>query len=189
MKLRIISGLLKGRFISVSDKGEFRPTSERTRESLSQIIQPYLDNARIADICAGSGAFGFEMISRGAVHADFVELDRMRAAAIRKNAGELGIEDKCTVINNDVNYFLEKTSGSYDLIFFDPPYDDQTLKNLVSRLCERLNPDGILLYESRKMRRTDTTYSLTPDNQPFEIRTFGDTMVSFFKNPAIKSAQ
>jgi 16S rRNA (guanine966-N2)-methyltransferase len=185
MRLRIIAGLLKGRFISVSDKGEFRPTSERTRESLSQIIQPYLDNARVADICAGSGAFGFEMISRGAVHADFVERDRMRAAAIRKNAGVLDIEDKCTVINNDVTYFLEKTTSTYDLIFFDPPYDDQALKNVVPGLCSRLNPDGILLYESRKMRRTDTTYSITPDYQPFEIRTFGDTMVSFFKNPAV----
>lgn len=189
MKLRIISGLLKGRFISVSDKGEFRPTSERTRESLSQIIQSHLENARVADICAGSGAFGFEMISRGAEHADFVERDRMRAAAIRKNADELNIEDKCTIINNDVNYFLEKTSGTYDLIFFDPPYDDQALKSVVSRLCERLNPDGILLYESRKMRRTDTTYSVTPGNQPFEIRTFGDTMVSFFKNPVNISSQ
>jgi 16S rRNA (guanine966-N2)-methyltransferase len=189
MKLRIISGLLKGRFISVSDKGEFRPTSERTRESLSQIIQPYLDNARVADICAGSGAFGFEMISRGAVHADFVERDRMRAAAIRKNAAELDIEDKCTVVNNDLNYFLEKTTGTYDLIFFDPPYDDQELKSAVSKLCSRLNPDGILLYESRKMRRTDTTFSVTPDNQPFEIRTFGDTMVSFFKKPVVTSTQ
>jgi len=187
MKLRIISGLLKGRFISVSDKGEFRPTSERTRESLSQIIEPYLDNAYVADVCAGSGAFGFEMISRGAVHADFVEQDRMRAAAIRKNAADLGIEDKCTVINNDVTWFLEKTTATYDLIFFDPPYDDNALKSVVSILCSRLNPDGILLYESRKMRRTDTAYSVRPDNQPFEIRTFGDTMVSFFKNPGVVS--
>jgi 16S rRNA (guanine966-N2)-methyltransferase len=189
MKLRIISGLLKGRFITVSDKGEFRPTSERTRESLSQIIQPYLDNAQVADICAGSGAFGFEMISRGAAHADFIELDRMRAAAIRKNSGDLDIEDKCTVINKDVNYFLEKTTSTYDLIFFDPPYDDPALKNAVPRLCNRLNPEGILLYESRKMRRTDATYSVTPDNQPFEIRTFGDTMISFFRNPTIVSPQ
>lgn len=183
MKLRIISGLLKGRFINVSDNGGFRPTSERTRESLSQIIEQYLDSARVADICAGSGAFGFEMISRGAVHADFIERDRMRAAAILKNAAVLDIQSKCTVINNDVHYFLEKTIGTYDLIFFDPPYDDLDLKSVVPALCSRLNPDGILLYESRKMRRTDTTYSLTPDNQPFDIRTFGDTMVSFFKKP------
>jgi 16S rRNA (guanine966-N2)-methyltransferase len=189
MKLRIISGLYKGRFISVSDKGGFRPTSERTRESLSQIILPYLENARVADICAGSGAFGFEMISRGALHADFIERDRMRAAEIRKNAAALGIEDKCTIINIDVTYFFEKTTGTYDLIFFDPPYDDQVLKDVVPSLCTRLNPDGILLYESRKMRRTDAAYSVTQDNQPFEIRTFGDTMVSFFKKPETTSAQ
>jgi len=189
MKLRIISGLYKGRFISVSDKGEFRPTSERTRESLSQIIEPHIDNARVADICAGSGAFGFEMISRGAVHADFIECDRMRAAAIRKNAAALEIEDKCTIINNDVDYFLEKTNSTYDLIFFDPPYDDQTLKGAVSSLCSRLNPDGILLYESRKMRRSDSAYSATQDIQPFEIRTFGDTMVSFFKKTVSTSTQ
>jgi 16S rRNA (guanine966-N2)-methyltransferase len=180
MKLRIISGLLKGRFVIVPDSTDFRPTSERTRESLAEIIKNQLPGKRVADFCAGSGAMGFEMVSRGAAHVDFIEIDRNRAAIINKNAQNLGISQCCHVITKDIRSFLQNTSELYDVIFFDPPYDNDELKDMISTLLLRLTETGIVVYEFRKMR-TSKLISL-PDKKviPYDSRAFGDTIVEFY---------
>lgn len=180
MKLRIISGLLKGRFITVPDSTDFRPTSERTRESLAEIVKVHLPGKRVADFCAGSGAMGFEMISRGAAHADFVEMDRNRAAIINKNAQDLGISECCRVITKDIRSFLQDTSELYDVIFFDPPYDNDELKDMTSFLLTRLTETGIMVYEFRKMRMSKMATVPEKRDIPYDSRTYGDTAVEFY---------
>jgi 16S rRNA (guanine966-N2)-methyltransferase len=180
MKLRIISGFLKGRFITVPDSTDFRPTSERTRESLAEIIKAHLPGKRVADFCAGSGAMGFEMISRGATHVDFVEMDKNRAATINKNALGLGISECCRVITKDIRSFLKDSSELYDLIFFDPPYDNDELKDMTSSLLKRLTEAGIMIYEFRKIRTSKIAVLPETRDVPYDSRTYGDTVVEFY---------
>ena len=106
MKLRIISGELKGRYVVVGDGIDIRPTQERVRESVAEIVKRRLRGAAVADLCAGSGAFGFEMASRGAASVDFVEADKRAAVNIRENADALGVADRVRVVRDDVRKFV-----------------------------------------------------------------------------------
>lgn len=177
MRLRIISGKIRGRFINIPENGvQFRPTLERTRQSVAEIIKTCLPDAIVADVCAGSGAFGFEMVSRGAKRVDFVEKDHRRAELLMQNAKLLGIADQCRFISQDARSFVTRSKELYDVIFYDPPYSDEGLQLLVSDLLKLLAADGILVYE----RRAKSPISAKIEAQPYDIRVFGDTVVEFF---------
>ncbi len=180
MKLRIISGLLKGRYITLPDSKDFRPTLERTRESIAEIIKLQIPEKRVADICAGSGAMGFELLSRGASKVDFIERDRNRAELIKRNAQAFGVANDCQVINRDVRSFLKNNKDTYDIIYYDPPYDNEELKNEISPLLEKLNDDGIMLYELRKIRKIKENDLQQHKTMLYDSRTFGDTVVEFY---------
>ena len=178
MNLRIIAGTLKGRVIRIPEKQvSFRPTLERARQSIADMLTPLLPGCSGADLCAGSGAFGFEMISRGAKTVDFVENDRLRAESIRATATTFGIQGQCRIIMQGVAAFAASESGPYDIIFFDPPYDDAGMADLVPSLMRRLNPNGILLFQRRRVR------SAGPDRESRapEVKIFGDTAVEIHR--------
>ena len=187
MKLRIVAGSLKGRTLSFPPNDtEFRPTLERARTSVADMLQRWLSGAVTADLCAGSGAFGFEMLSRGAASVDFVESDRRRAEAIRKAAERFGVADQCRIIAQDVHGFTQRCSKRYDIIFYDPPYDDHALAGvMVPVLMGLLSANGVLVYQRRKIRgekagagRTETL---------FDTRIFGDTIVDFYRSAEQKN--
>lgn len=180
MRLRIISGQLKGRYISISESKDFRPTLERTRESVAEIIKGIIPDSIVADICAGSGAMGIELLSRGASQVDFVEKDRKRAELIRKNVLDLEIGDRCQIFPRDVKNFLKDSSREYDIIFYDPPYDNEELKTIVELLINRLSAKGILVYEQRRNRKSSGTPASDSVIKPYDTRIFGDTVVTFF---------
>jgi len=182
MKLRIISGELKGRYVQVPDSIGFRPTLERTRESVAEILKKRLKNGvRAADFCAGSGSFGFEMLSRGAVSVDFVEQEKASALRISENAKRFGVEDRINVICSDVSKFIDNKAASYDLIFYDPPYDDEKLAQLVPDILELLRDGGVLVYERK--RRHGEKKAAAPDSKKnmFDARIFSDTVVEFYE--------
>lgn len=180
MRLRIIAGTLKGRFINIPERNtEFRPTLERTRQSIIEIIKFDLPGAVTADVCAGSGAFGFEMISRGALRVDFVEKDSHRAELLMKNSRMLSVSDRCRCIIGDVKSFVNKSKGSYQIIFYDPPYADEALALLVPDLLKLLTPDGILVYE--RALRSNFLQNSPVNEFCFDSRDFGDTAVEFFR--------
>ncbi|NLG16159.1 MAG: methyltransferase domain-containing protein [Fibrobacter sp.] len=176
MKLRIISGKLRGRLLYLPDKGnDFRPTLERTRESVAEIIKSNLPDAVAVDLCAGSGAFGFEMLSRGCARVDFVEKDLRRAAQIKSNAEKLGVTESCRIYTQDVKAFLKKSGSRYDLIFYDPPYGMEDLAGLVPEIINLLAQDGILVYERSRAEQWKIPIV------PFDSRVFGDTVVEFYR--------
>jgi 16S rRNA (guanine966-N2)-methyltransferase len=180
MRLRIIAGTLKGRFITIPERNtEFRPTLERTRQSVIEIIKYHLPGAVTADVCAGSGAFGFEMISRGALRVDFVEKDRRRADLLVKNSRILSVSDLCRCIVGDVKLFIKRYKGPYQVIFYDPPYADEALALLVPDLLKLLAPDGILVYE-RALKHNFLQNSPVHEFC-FDSRDFGDTVVEFYR--------
>ncbi|MDO5576238.1 MAG: 16S rRNA (guanine(966)-N(2))-methyltransferase RsmD [Fibrobacter sp.] len=178
MKFRIISGEFRGRVLHAPDCGKaFRPTLERTRESVSEIIKNIVDGARAADLCSGSGAFGFEMLSRGASKVDFVEKDRKRFDYIKKNAEILGITNQCSFFNSDVNRFIRNSGGGYDIIYYDPPYSLQELQNLVPDILQLLSPDGILIHEHSSVSGNETGAELIA----YDTRSYGNTIIDFYK--------
>jgi 16S rRNA (guanine966-N2)-methyltransferase len=180
MKLRIVSGFLGRRYITIPKQARnFRPTLEKNRSAIADSIQARIGGASVADMCSGSGAFGFEMLSRGAAHADFVEIDRERSQALRDNARLLGVEPLCGIFTTDIRTFLKKCSAKYDIVFFDPPYDDTAMAHLVPSLTHLLSANGILISERRKQATPDSAAGpMTPAK--YRSRTYGDTVFDMF---------
>jgi len=123
--LRIVAGRLRGRRLSVPSDPSLRPTSDKVREALFNILGQDLTGFDVLDLYAGSGAFGFEAISRGARRAIFVEASSATALALRRSAEELGVEHEARVIVGRVENVLDRArlGGPFHVIFADPPYD------------------------------------------------------------------
>jgi 16S rRNA (guanine966-N2)-methyltransferase len=121
---RIIAGAAGGRRILVPPKGT-RPTSDRVREALFSALDadPGLDGAAVLDLCAGSGALGLEALSRGAVHALFVESDRRAAGVLRRNTDALGLAGAQVRMAPAAAVLAERAERAYDVVLVDPPYD------------------------------------------------------------------
>ena len=178
MKLRIISGTLSRRYITVDKSAQrFRPTQERVRQSVAETLKPRIPGSHAADFCAGSGAMGIELVSRGASHVDFVDDDRSRCQSIARHCEAFGIGAQCTVITRDIRRYLD-TGASYDIIFYDPPYGDAALAALVPALASHLSKGGVLVYE-RDSRAAPQGGALPAGGFRFEERTYGDTVVEY----------
>jgi 16S rRNA (guanine966-N2)-methyltransferase len=121
--MRIVAGRWRGRRIRPPDDTRVRPTADRVREAWMSIVMPYLVDARVLDLFAGSGALGLEALSRGAAFADLVEVSAAGVRAIRENAEVLGAGDSLLVHRGDALRFIEKLEpGAFDVAFADPPY-------------------------------------------------------------------
>lgn len=123
--MRIIAGTHKGRRLHTPKGSETRPTSDRLRESIFNILAhnwaDHLTGARVADIFAGSGAMGIEALSRGAAHAVFVEKHSAGRALVSRNLDSLGLAEKARVIAGDARQ-LPPAEAPFDLVLMDPPY-------------------------------------------------------------------
>jgi 16S rRNA (guanine966-N2)-methyltransferase len=121
---RIIAGAAGGRRIAVPPKGT-RPTSDRVREALFSSLEhdPGLDGAAVLDLCAGSGALGLEALSRGAVHALFVESDRRAATVLRRNVADVGLPGAEVRVASAAAVLAAPAEREYDVVLLDPPYD------------------------------------------------------------------
>lgn len=143
--MRIISGKYKSRrlFTPTPKTGScvkdnlsgFRPTTDRARETLFNVLNNLIDFESVSclDLFAGSGALGFEAISRGAEKCDFVESYTKCTQNIQKSAGELGCSEKIRIFNEDALRFLSESEGMfYDLVFADPPYDYEHYNEVIT---------------------------------------------------------
>ena len=124
--MRIIAGEYKGRNLKSPPSLEVRPTSDRLRETLFNVIAPRIEDARFLDLCAGSGAVGIEALSRGAQHVTFVDRSRRMCALIESNVALCRIpEEQFDIYQTTAHDFLrQEKSFSWDIVFFDPPYKD-----------------------------------------------------------------
>ncbi len=119
-KLRIIAGQWRGRKLAVADVDGLRPTGDRIRETLFNWLQADIYGARCLDLFAGSGALGFEALSRGAAAVDFVEPHPKAAKQLRENCKLLSAE--ASIHEQEADQFLRKTRTPYSLVFIDPPF-------------------------------------------------------------------
>src|SRR4051812_47082600 len=122
--MRVIGGSLKGRRLQTPSWTGLRPTSDRLRETLFNILAPRVKNARVLDGCAGTGALGIEALSRGARDATFVDDDRRATRLIAENAAHCGIRDSCVIIQATLHRAAHTLAGreSFDIVLLDPPY-------------------------------------------------------------------
>lgn len=131
--LRIIAGEFKGRRLRTPTGRAVRPTSDRVRESWFSILQQSIPDARVVDLFAGSGALGFEALSRGAVAVDFVETHRDSLTALKANIEALKVEERVTIHRIDALRFAERLPpNAYDVAFADPPYATDAAARLLA---------------------------------------------------------
>ncbi len=153
--MRIIAGALKSRTLVAPKGTKTRPTTDRARESLFNVLalQIEFEGASVLDLFAGSGALGFEALSRGATRVLFVEEDRDALQALQTNRTHLRMESATELIRGDVYRKLPTIQGSFRLILADAPYDDVMARTDLPRLLiesSLLNDDGLIVIEHRK---------------------------------------
>jgi 16S rRNA (guanine966-N2)-methyltransferase len=148
--LRIIAGRHRGRRLRFPSGVEIRPTPDRVRETLFNWLQPRMDQARVLDLFAGSGALGLEALSRGAAQVTFIEKDRRAAAAIDALTREWQ-EANARVVCESALTWLAAPSGEppFDIVFLDPPYDSDLLAAAAAALGRWLAPDARIYLERR----------------------------------------
>jgi len=136
-QLRIIAGEFKGRYIDGPGKLDIRPTLDRVRESLFDILSRHIQGMRVLDLCAGTGALGLEALSRAARSATFVDSDPGCVKLIEKNIASLAVGDRATLIKGELPYSLGRAKGPFDLVFFDPPYGSDLVAKVLPRLSSK----------------------------------------------------
>ena len=180
--IRIVAGRLRGRRLSVPNDPALRPTSDKVREALFNILGQDLTGFDVMDLYAGSGALGFEALSRGARRSVFVEANPKTAAALRRSAEELGVEHESRVIVGRVLEVLDRArlGGPYHVIFADPPYDAAAQTELVEAIdaARLLGMHGTVVVE----RESRSPAGLGRSGLKLtRTATYGRTAVDFFK--------
>ncbi len=138
--MRIISGSLRGRRLHAPPEGAVRPTPDRVRESVFNILGQRLDDMAFLDLYAGSGAVGLEAVSRGARRVVLVESNPEACDVIRRNIARLGCEDRATLLSRSVDLALgplERGGEVFDVVFADPPYSSSSSRPCLPGLMDR----------------------------------------------------
>jgi 16S rRNA (guanine966-N2)-methyltransferase len=180
--VRVIGGVYKGRRLGPPAWEGLRPTSDRLRETLFNILAPRIAGARVLDGYAGTGAVGIESLSRGAASVTFVEQDRRAQALIAANLAHCGIAEGYAIIRDSAERALNELharGAAFDLILLDPPYgdNDTSITAILAQSAALLAPDGLLVLEHARRRPL-----LPPAGPLVQTRTVaaGDSALTFY---------
>ncbi len=180
--MRIVGGSLGGRVLKAPAGRDTRPTSEKVREALFNILGS-VEGDHILDLFAGSGALGIEALSRGAARVTFVDGGKPALTAVRANLAQLGLTDRAEVIAGDAvaNAARLVPGTPWRVVFVDPPYASELASKAVLALPRtHLAPNAVIVIEhDRRNVPPDALGSLLRTDQ----RRYGDTLVSFFEVP------
>ena len=148
--MRVITGTARGRRLKELSGLETRPTTDKVKESLFNIIQFDIEGRRVLDLFGGTGQLGIECLSRGAARCTFVDLRKEAAALIRENAALCGFQDRSRVVQGDYLAFLTGCREKFDLILMDPPYASEMLEKALTSAAgiDILSENGIMVCES-----------------------------------------
>lgn len=177
--MRIIAGSLKGRTLRGPAAAGLRPTSDRLRETLFNILREDVEGALVLDGFAGTGALGLEAISRGAAHATFVERDPRAAAVIRRNVDACGAADACAIIRDDFIGLSarHRDLGGFTLALLDPPYDFRDLDAVLAEAGAVLAPSGVAVLEHSRRRPSPERTAVLARQR---LVTAGDSALAFY---------
>ena len=181
--MRIIAGRFKGRRLHAPSWEGVRPTSDKLRETLFNVLAPRIEGARVLDAYAGTGAIGIEALSRGASHVTFVDADSRAVKLIAQNLAQCGVSDRYAIIRARLS--PQETlalagriaPASIDIAVLDPPYDEPDVAAALASIERWLAPGGILVLEHARRREP-------PERAGGLIRTrtitSGDSALAFF---------
>ncbi len=181
--MRIITGSLRGRKIPSPDHDGVRPTADRIKESLFNIIRDNVADGVFLDLFSGTGNIGFEAVSRGAEKVYMVDNNRLSFNSIKATAKQFGVNPY--IILSDYNIALKNFANQglkFDCIFIDPPYETKLAEYAIKQIEEMglLKDDGVLVWESsiplKKLDNFETGYEM------FDLRKYGEIQLAFFRN-------
>jgi 16S rRNA (guanine(966)-N(2))-methyltransferase RsmD len=182
--MRIVGGRLRGRRLVGPTGSTVRPTSDRLRETLFNVLGQTLHAPRVLDACAGTGALGLEALSRGASHVTFIERDRLAIEDITTNVHACGAREACAIIRDD--FLAARTArgtagswrgGRFDLVLIDPPYDEPDLVVVLEAAAAVAAPDARVVLEHRRRRDTPADVAGLTRQRVLEA---GDSALSFY---------
>lgn len=178
--MRIIAGTARSRAIKAPKGMDTRPTLDRVRENVFNILQMKVRGARVLDLFSGSGAMAFEAISRGACAAVLVDHDRQANQVQQRNVQKLRMADTCRLMNCDWQAAvraLQSAGEKFDLVLLDPPYAMHDMTGVMNALKPLLQQDAVILLEHEAK-----TFPNTPDGfDLYDNRKYGVAGVSFFR--------
>ncbi len=178
--MRIIGGKYRSRVLSEFAGNDVRPTSDRVKESLFNILALKMQGARVLDLFAGSGSLGLESLSRGAREVVFNDCAKASLAILKKNLAALKIPvggEEAKVLNCDYLVCLEQAKGSFDVILIDPPYCFDFGAQALKRIAQKglLSGNGIAVYERDRPFEEEIE-----GLEKYDERKYGKTYLSFF---------
>jgi 16S rRNA (guanine966-N2)-methyltransferase len=176
--MRIVRGSLGGRVLRTPAGADTRPTSEKVREAIFNIL-PDVDGMQVLDLFAGSGALGLEALSRGAAHATFVDQGKAALTSVRTNVRDLGLESRSTVVAGDAVALAARhtPAAPWQLVFIDPPYRSDLALRSATALAHLAGDAVVVIEHDRRNVPPDRIGSLLRTDE----RRYGDTMVSFYR--------
>ena len=177
--MRVIAGRFKGRRLEAPDWAGLRPTSDRLRETLFNVLAPRIADARVLDGYAGTGAVGIEALSRGAAHVTFVERDPRAVRLIEANLRRCNVSERYVIIRARFEEAATRLdAAAFDLVFLDPPYGADTLAAALGAGAALVSPGGTLIVE----HATRDTPPATPAGLELtrDLRS-GDSALAFYR--------
>ncbi len=180
--MRVISGMAKGVHLDSLEGSNTRPTLDRVKEALFNIIQNDIRDANVLDLFSGSGALAIEALSRNAQSAVLCDKSSDAIKIIKKNLQKAKVEKNAIVINSDYKKAIEKLSkdNKFDIIFIDPPYAEDLAVNAVENIIkyELLNDNGIIILETDNEKR-ELDKLQTVDVNIYDLRKYGRVKLIF----------
>lgn len=174
--MRIIAGTLRGRRLKGPENDDVRPTSDRLRETLFNVLGPSIRGARVVDGFGGTAAVAIEALSRGAVQATVFEIAPKALRVAQENVAAVGLGSVCTLVRGD--FLTSRGTATADLVFVDPPYEIASLEDVLTAAAAHLAPDGRVVLEHRRSRVSPEAISgLTR----FRVIEAGDSALSFYR--------
>ncbi|MFZ2413026.1 MAG: 16S rRNA (guanine(966)-N(2))-methyltransferase RsmD [Candidatus Cryosericum sp.] len=181
------SGTLKGRSLKTLGKEPWlRPSSDKAREAVMDMLRPVLGGARFIDVCSGTGAVGIEALSNGAAHTTFVDVDNRSVRLIRENLKTLALQEQASVVKGDADEYVGGLQGTeFDVLFADPPFDSGLQESILTTLSQHLRDaaDGcIIIMEHASRQPLHARYGgPVLDLESYKERRYGDVSMTFFR--------
>ncbi len=148
--MRVTTGLARGRNLEAPQGLDTRPSSDMTKQAVFNIIQNYVEGCVFLDLFAGSGQMGIEALSRGAKQAVFIDSSSKAVEVVKTNLKHCGLMEQARVAQMEAKSFLQNGSQKFDVIFLDPPYQQQMIDAVLPLAVERLEENGIIVCETER---------------------------------------
>lgn len=146
--MRVITGEARGRKLISLEGEDVRPTTDRVKEGMFNIIQFELEGSNVLDLFAGSGQLGIEALSRGARHCTFVDASKRSIDVVRENLRTVGFEKRAGVVTGDAAMYISLSHDRFDIAFLDPPYNKKIIDSVLPSVAEKMTDGGVIICES-----------------------------------------